>query len=88
MRASISKHIVFPASLVELAEVKARRLGFNLSEYVRYLIAKAVEPELEAVYEVTEKENEDIGKSLEDYKKGRYTELRTKKDIKKFIDKL
>lgn len=86
-KTSITKQIVFPKKLIALAETKYSSMGLNLPEYIRHLIIKDIEDisNLPMVDEETEKA---IGRSLADYKAGRYTTLKSAEEIDAFLDNL
>ncbi|MBI2356730.1 hypothetical protein HYV12_01625 [Candidatus Dojkabacteria bacterium] len=82
MQDKIVKQMVFPGRLAKLIEGKAKRFGVSFAEYLRHLAIKDIETdEYEILDEETEKE---VGKALEDYRKGNYITLKTKKDIDDF----
>lgn len=82
-RQTTKKHISIPTQLLELAEGKANRFGFNLAEYVRFLIAKDVEDyEIPMVSEIEEKE---IGKALDDIKKGKFVRVKNRKELEEYL---
>ena len=78
----------FPAQLVRLGEKKAKRLGFTLTEYLHYLLAKDIKEDLENISYVDEKTEKEIGLALQDHKAGKTVTLSDNDDIKKYFDSL
>lgn len=82
MTNSVKKHIVLPYELYEMAQTKAKKFGFRLGEYVRYVIARDVEEDIPMVDEETEKE---IGIALKEYKEGKYVTIHNRDELRKFL---
>ena len=82
MSASVKKHIVLPHELYEMAATKAKKFGFRLGEYVRYVIARDVEDDIPMVDEETEKQ---IGESIMGFRRGEGVRIRNNKELKKFL---
>ena len=58
------------------------------AEIIKVALAQMYKKEVEDIPLVDEETEKLIGKGLEDYKKGRYTVLRTDEDIDKHFDNL
>lgn len=86
-KTSITKQIVFPKKLIDLAESKYSRMGLNLPEYLRHLIIKDVE-DLSNLPMVDEQTEKAIGRSMEDLAAGRYTVLSSTEEIEEHFKKL
>lgn len=84
----VQKLVTFSPQLYSNAETKAKQLGVPFAEYLRHLIIKDVEENIVDLPMVDEETDRRIGESLEAYKRGEYTELKTNKDIKEYFDKL
>lgn len=84
----IQKLITFSPHLHDLVEKKAEKLGVSFPEYIRMLAVSDIKEQVEQLPMVDEDTEEQIGKSLEDLRKGHYTVLRTDKDIDKHFDSL
>ena len=82
----VQKLVTFSPQLYFNAEAKAKHLGVPFAEYLRHLIIKDVEEDVSNLPMVDEETNKRIGESLEDYKKGRYTSIKTKKDLKQYFE--
>lgn len=84
----IQKLITFSPHLHDLVEKKAEKLGVTFPEYIRMLAVSDIKKQVEALPMVDEATEKQIGKSLQDLQEGRYTVLRTDKDIDKHFDSL
>lgn len=84
----IQKLITFSPHLYDLVEKKATKLGVSFPEYIRMLAVSDIKKQVEELPTVDEETEKQIGKSLEDLKKGHYTALHTDKDIDKHFDSL
>ena len=84
----VQKLVTFSPQLYYNAEVKAKQLGIPFAEYLRHLIIKDVEEDITDLPMVDAETDRRIGESLEAYKRGEYTELKTKKDIENYFNKL
>ena len=79
----------FPQQMVNLAEKKAEYLGFNLPEYVRYLIAKDIEESSEIVEIATPELEEEIKSAIKEYKAhGSAKRVKTKQQLKAYITQI
>lgn len=85
---SIQKLITFSPELHQLVMKRAKRFGLSLPEYIRILAVNDTKSEAEAIPMVDEETEKRIGESLEAYKQGEYITLKTKSDIKKYLDHL
>jgi hypothetical protein len=84
----VKKNMTFPKKLVEILEKKAKKVGFSFPEYVRYVLLRSVEPEIEEVEFVDEQTEKDIGQALKEYAEGKYVTLRSHKEIHDYFSKL
>lgn len=83
----IPKHVYLPVELVELGETKARRLGYSITRYMEYLLAKDVEAEAERIEILDKKTIADVGKGVTDMKKEDFVGLlKTENDIEQFVE--
>lgn len=85
---SITKQIVFPKKLIDLAQTKIDKLGINLPEYVRYLILRDTEDMLQEMPLLDDETIAAVGRSWDDYAAGRYTVLKDAADIDEHFSKL
>lgn len=83
----IQKVITFSPQLYKLVEDKAKQIGMSFAEYIQALAVKnSKEPnDYPFVDEETEKQ---IGQGLKDFKEGRYTEIKTKKELDTYLKSL
>lgn len=76
----------------ELAEVlaflRSKYRVLSEAEIIKVALAEKYKKEIEELPMVDEETEKLIAKGLEDYKKGRYTVLRTDEDIEKHFDNL
>ena len=68
----------------ELLSQKAAMLGYDVTKFVKFLISREAYKEAE----LSAKTKKQIKKALEDYENGKYTTLKSKSDIKKYVDSL
>lgn len=100
MGKTVRRNITLPQKLVDRALTRADDFGFDLAEYIRYLIAKDLE-ENDALYSslipdnvpldpipLSKEELEGVKEALEQWERGEYTTLRTEEDIKNFVRSL
>lgn len=71
-----------------LAFLRSKYLLLSEAEILKVALAQMYRKEVEDIPLVDEETEKLIGKALEDYKKGHYTELRTDEDIEKHFDSL
>lgn len=84
--ATIQKHIYLPLQLAELGKLKARRMGYSLTKYMEYLLAKDVEREAERVEILDRKTIQYIGKAIKDTEEDNFDKLlETEEDIDKYF---
>ena len=78
--------LTFPPELYELVQLKTKRLGLTVPEYVRHLIINDVEslPVEEASPELEGK----IASGLRDFAEGKYVVIKNKEELKKFVEEL
>lgn len=84
----IQKLITFSPHLYELVEKKARNLGVSFTEYIRMLAVSDIKKQIEQLSMVDEETEKQIGKSLQDLEMGRYTTVRTKKELDAYLKSL
>ena len=70
-----------------LAFLRSKYVLLSEAEIIKVALAEKYSKEVKLPF-VDEETEKLIGKGLEDYKKGRYTELRTDEDIDKYFDNL
>lgn len=71
-----------------LAFLRSKYRVLSEVEIIKLGLAEIYKKEMKDIPMVDEETEKLIGKALEDYKKGRYTELRTDEDIDKYFDSL
>lgn len=71
-----------------LAYLRSKYRVLSEAEIIKVALAEKYNKEMEDIPMVDEETEKLIGKGLEDYKNGRYTVLRTDKDIEKYFDSL
>ena len=76
-----TKQITFSVGLLELAEKKAEKFGITFPEFVRHVIINNVADDLPVEY-LDEKTSKEVGEALEEYKQGKGTKLKSKKEIR------
>lgn len=81
----VQKLVTFSPQLYSNAETKAKQLGIPFAEYLRHLIIKDVEKDIADLPMVDAETNKRIGESLEAYKRGEYTTIKTKEDLEKYF---
>lgn len=84
----VQKLITFSPNLYTLVERKAEKLGISFTEYVRMLAVFDIKEQVEDLPMVDEETEKLIGKSLQDLKEGKYTVLKSDKDIEKHFNNL
>jgi len=84
----IPRQIVFTTKLNEVATSKANKMGVSVPEYIRYLILQDNQDQHRDMPFVSDEMEEMIGKSIQDYLNGKTTDLKTKKDVVNYVDKL
>lgn len=72
--------------LNSLLKSRAQNIGVPVTQYVKNLIINDVKEY--PTYQVDEKTEKRIGKSLQDIKEGRYTVIRNEKELKAHLDSL
>jgi len=80
-RDRIQKLITFSPHLYALVGRKAEKLGVSFPEYIRILAVSDIKEQVEQLPMVDEETERQIAKSLQDLKKGRYTEVRTEEEL-------
>lgn len=84
----IQKLITFSPHLYDLVEKKAEKLGVSFPEYMRMLAVFDIKKQVEELPMVDEETEKQIGKSLQDLQEGRYTTIKTKKELDVFLKSL
>lgn len=87
-RDRIQKLITFSPHLYTLVEEKAEKLGVSFPDYIRILAVSDIKEQVEQLPMVDEETEKQIGKSLQDLKEGRYTTVRSKKDLEAHLKSL
>jgi Holliday junction resolvase len=77
----VQKLITFSPNLYTIVERKAEKIGISFPEYIRMLAVSDIKEEVEELPMVDEETEAQIGKSLKDLKEGRYTDIRTEKEL-------
>ncbi|OGK25589.1 hypothetical protein A2954_01340 [Candidatus Roizmanbacteria bacterium RIFCSPLOWO2_01_FULL_37_12] len=85
---SVQKLITFSPQLYQLVLNKAKRLGLSFAEFLRVMAVNEVKKEVESIPMVDEETEKRIRESLEAYRKGQYTEIRTDEELKKYLGSL
>ena len=84
----IQKLITFSPHLHNLVEKKAEKFGISFPEYIRMLAVSDIKKQVEELPMVDEETEKQIGQSLQDLKAGRYTTIKTKKELDAYIKSL
>lgn len=85
MQSRVQKLITFSPHLYNLVGKKAEKLGVSFPEYIRMLAVFDIRERIEELPMVDEETEKLIGKSLQDIKEGRYTTVRTKKELNAYL---
>lgn len=85
---SVSKTITLTEDMLENAEIVSSRYGVSIPEYIRNLIFNDTRRVLGGIEILDEETEKELKEAREDYKKGRFTTLSSKKDIDDYFDKL
>jgi len=88
MQNRVQKLITFSPNLYTLVERKAEKLGVSFPEYIRILAVSDIKEQVEELPMVDEETEKQIGRSLQDIKKGRYTVLKSDEDIERHFNNL
>jgi hypothetical protein len=84
--ATIQKHVYLPSRLAQVGEKKAKKFGYSLTKYMEYLLMKDVEEEIEEIEILDEKTSKEVGKAMEDVKRGKRGKLlETEEDIENYF---
>lgn len=86
--ARVQKLITFSPQLYELIFAKARQLGLSFGEYIRHLTIIDIKDQVTPLEFVDTQTEKRIAKGLEDYKNGRYTEIKTAKELDAYLKNL
>lgn len=81
----IQKLITFSPHLYNLVEKKAGKLGVSFPEYIRILAVSDIKKQIEELPMVDEETEKQIGKSLQALKEGKYTDVRTEKELGAYL---
>ena len=84
----VQKLITFSPNLYTLVEGKAEKLGISFPEYIRMLAVSDIKEQVEEIPMVDEETEKQIGKSLQDLKEGKYTEIKTEKELDAYLKSL
>lgn len=84
----VQKLINFSPRLYKNAALKAERIGFTFSDYVKFLIASDIKAQVEETEFFSQEEEESIMRGIDDYKNGRGFLAKTNADIKRHLDSL
>ena len=87
-RDRIQKLITFSPQLYALVGKKAEKLGVSFPEYIRMLAVSDIKEQVEELPMVDEETEKQINKSLQDLKKGKYTEIRTEEELEAHLKSL
>ena len=71
-----------------LAFLRSKYLVLSEAEIIKVALAEKYKKEMGDIPFVNEETEQLISKGMEDYKNGRYTELRTDQDIDRYLDNL
>lgn len=81
----IQKLITFSPQLYHLTNIKAEEIGLSFPDYLRHLLAIALEKETAYILLVNEETEKRIGKSLEALEKGKYIEIKDDQALSKAL---
>ncbi len=84
----VQKLVTFSSKLYSNALARANSLGIPFAEYVRHILVKDVEESTRYLPMVDTETEKRIGQSLKDLKEGRYTILKSDKDIENHFNNL
>ena len=82
---NIQKYLCRSQRLSDLADTKASYLGMGFADYIKFLIAKDVEPISGGVYMATKEEEQAINDGMSDIEKGRYVDVDNEEDLNKVL---
>lgn len=85
---TVQKNITLPKQLFNDLALKAGQVGMSISEYVRILIFNDTKNEREQIVNLPKRLEDSVSKGYEDIRKGDYITLKTKEDIKNYIDSI
>ena len=90
MAKTVKKQLVFSEELLTKGESRARKYGISFGEYLRYLILRDVEKDMERGNRdyVSNEIEESIGIALKDVRRGEYGVLDSQESIERFVDSL
>lgn len=84
----VQKLVTFSPKLYNSAMARANSLGIPFAEYVRHILIKDVEESTKNLPMVDDETEKRIGQSLKNIKEGRYTILKSDKDIESHFNNL
>lgn len=61
----VKKNVSLDENLVETAKIKAKKMGFDFSAYITYLINKDIDGTMEVVEKVKPKNNSKISSAID-----------------------
>jgi len=79
-------HWSYPKGILEILEKKAERLGYKLSDYIRYLLTKEAEKELEANAKLNKKAIEKVLDGIQDFEDGKVIIINSKEELSRYFD--
>lgn len=83
---SVTRQITFPSRLMDVAEARARGIGYSFPEYVRFVLTKELLEDFEPVEVMTDsKEIGEVGKALREYAEGKTVALKNDKEIEDYF---
>lgn len=86
---TVQSMITFPQNLYRLVEMRAKRYGMLVPEYIRFLALDDIRDEADKVEILDEKTSREVGKALKDIKEGRVSRvLKNEDDIDSYFDEL
>lgn len=83
----VTKQVPLSKKILEMANARTDQVGMNFPEYVRMLIVQDYESSEEVEY-LTPQEEKAVAEGMDDIKHGRYTTLKTDKEIEDYFKKL
>ena len=83
----VQKLVTFSSKLYDNAIARANSLGVPFAEYVRHVIIKDIEENIENLPMVDEETEKRIGQSLKDIEEGRYIDIdpSNEEELDKFL---
>jgi hypothetical protein len=88
MAQTVQKNVTLPKQLFNDLALKAGKVGLSISEYIRILVFNDTKSERDEIVTLPKRLEESVSKGYEDIRKGNYITLKTKEDIKNYIDSI